>query len=165
MGQFILFLLDKRAKICPKMQKLPKFCKQRSLEESWIYKKSPGTSLIGYSLTTAPHLFLPFNHISHKTYFSGMLCYFFLSDNLLCGMYYYQNLHLFSILTEYFHKKNPSKFVMISQDIKKTLFDFLYRPLLGFLISLWNILKFSGPFLEWIWTQSLVNNLQTRKKF
>ena len=105
MGQVILFLSHKRAKVCPKMPKLPKFCKQRSLEESWIYDKSPGTSLIGYSLTTAPHLFLPFNHISHNTYFSGMLCYFFLSDNLLCGMYYYQNLHLFSILTEYFHKK------------------------------------------------------------
>ena len=165
MGQVILFLSHKRAKFCPKMPKWPQLCKQRSLEESWIYNKSPGTSLIGYSLTTAPHLFLPFNHISHNTYFSGMLCYFFLSDNLLCGMYYYQNLHLFSILTEYFHKKNTFKFVMISQDIKKTLFDFLCRPLLGFLISLWNILKFSGPFLELIWTQSLVNNLQTRKKF
>ena len=161
MGQVILFLSHKRAKVFPKMPKLPQFCKQRSLEESWTYDKSPGTSLIGYSLTTAPHLFLPFNHISHNTYFSGMLCYFFLSDNLLCGMYYYQNLHLFSIFTEYFHKKT----FQISQDIKKTLFDFLYRPLLGFLISLWNILKFSGPSLELIWTQSLVNNLQTRKKF
>ena len=79
-------------------------------------------------------------------------------------MYYYQNLHLFSILTEYFHKKN----FQICDDFtgyKEDHIDFIYRPLLGFLISLWNILKFSGPFLELIWTQFLVNNLQTRKKF
>ena len=80
-------------------------------------------------------------------------------------MTYYQNLHLFSILTEYFHKKTTFQICDDFTGYKEDHIDFIYRPLLGFLISLWNILKFSGPFLELIWTQSLVNNLQTRKTF
>ena len=111
----------------------------------------------------------------HLTFFCLLIIFLTILTSLVCyAIFFFQiicfvacitiKICIYSVFWQNIFTKKPSKFVMISQNIKKTLFDFLYRPLLGFLISLWNILKFSGPSLELIWTQSLVNNLQTRKK-
>ena len=145
------------------MPKLPQFCKQRSLEENWIIINHLALAwlVIPWPLHCTFFCLL----IIFLTIFTSLVCYAIFFFQIICFVACITiKICIYSVFWQNIFTKKTSKFVMISQDIKWTLFDFIYRPLLGFLISLWNILKFSGPSLVLIWTQSLVNNLLTRKK-